>query len=143
MPVNNLSPGVKPLAPIRDISAKIPPSPRLSARITIRQYLIETVRISVQTMSERMPSAAGAVNRPPMACTTVCSVYSGLVPRSPKTMPSAAVLAQCAGWAAPTGGGLLIVMDAAPHPDRTSEIAAAVARLQRRAQNGQGIARHQ
>ncbi len=90
-------------APIRDISARIPPSPRLSARMTNRQYLIEMVMISVQTMSERMPSALCAVNFPPSACTTVCRVYSGLVPRSPKTMPRAVSEASGAEESAPGG----------------------------------------
>ena len=54
-----LKPGTKPFAPTSDISARMPPSPRLSARITNRQYLIDTVMIKVQTMSERMPSASG------------------------------------------------------------------------------------
>ncbi len=72
-----------------DIKARIPPSPRLSARMTNRQYLIETVTIKVQTMSERMPMrtvrrelAAGGLHHG-------LQVYNGLVPRSPKTTPKA------------------------------------------------------
>ena len=75
MPVNTLMPGVKPFAPISDINARMPPSPRLSARITIRQYLIETVMINVQNISDSTPSALCGVKCPPVACTTVCSVY--------------------------------------------------------------------
>ena len=71
MPVRILNPGVNPFAPMRDINARMPPSPRLSARITNRQYLIEIVRINDQTMSDKMPSAASWVNLPPTACTTV------------------------------------------------------------------------
>src|SRR5258708_17821354 len=102
MPANSRIPGVKPLAPIKDISAKIPPSPRLSARMTNRQYLIETVTIKVQNTSESTPSAVCGVNWPPVACTTVCRVYKGLVPKSPNTTPSAPKAAQdlgCAGCA--------------------------------------------
>jgi hypothetical protein len=72
--VNVLKPGVKPFAPIKDINARMPPSPRLSARMTNRQYLIEMVMINVQITSDRMPSASPWVNLPPMDCTTVCRV---------------------------------------------------------------------
>src|SRR5258708_25060494 len=102
MPVKRRIPGVKPLAPIKDISAKIPPSPRLSARMTNRQYLIETVTIKVQNTSESTPSAVCGVNWPAVACTTICRVYKGLVPKSPNTTPSAPKAAQdlgCAGCA--------------------------------------------
>jgi len=44
--------------PSSDISARMPPSPSLSARITIATYLIDVVMTGVQTMSDRMPSAA-------------------------------------------------------------------------------------
>ena len=50
--------------------------------------------IKVHTISESMPSALCGVNWPPVACTTVCRVYKGLVPRSPKTTPSAPNMAQ-------------------------------------------------
>ena len=93
MPVRILNPRWNPFAPMSDIKASIPPSPRLSARMTNRQYLTETVMIKVQTMSERMPMALSGVNWPPVACTTVCSVYNGLVPRSPNTTPKALMLA--------------------------------------------------
>jgi hypothetical protein len=48
-----------------------------------------------------MPSAESGVNLPPVACTTVCREYKGLVPRSPKTTPKALSAAHppgCAGW---------------------------------------------
>src|SRR6202035_3554146 len=94
MPVKTLKPGTNPFAPMSDISARIPPSPRLSARMTNTQYLIEMVTIKVHTISESTPSALCGVNCPPVACTTVCRVYSGLVPKSPNTTPSAAKLVQ-------------------------------------------------
>ena len=62
MPVRTLIPGAKPFAPISDISARIPPSPLLSARMTNTQYFTEMVRIRVQMMAERIPSALRAVN---------------------------------------------------------------------------------
>src|SRR6266851_8906463 len=89
IPVKTLTPGVKPFAPMSDINARIPPSPLLSARMTNRQYLIEIVTIKVHTISESTPSALCEVNCPPVACTTVCREYKGLVPRSPKTTPNA------------------------------------------------------
>src|SRR6267378_2046594 len=58
-------PRSNPLAPARGISAKIPPSPWLSARITKRQYLTEIVMTSAHKISERTPIAASGVNRPP------------------------------------------------------------------------------
>src|SRR5271168_2462851 len=57
--------------------------------MTMRQYLIDTVMISVQKTSDSTPSALCGVKCPPAACTTVCRVYKGLVPRSPNTTPSA------------------------------------------------------
>src|SRR5450631_3321439 len=65
--------------------------------MTKAQYFTEIVTISVHTMQDRIPSALCGVNWPPVACTTVCRVYKGLVPRSPNTTPSAAKLAKRAG----------------------------------------------
>ena len=64
-------------------------------------------------MSERMPIALVGVSPPPMAWTTVCSVYSGLVPRSPKTTPSADNPTHFVGRPAVAAAGieLLVVMD--------------------------------
>src|SRR5580692_2560583 len=112
MPVNTLMPGVRAFAPMSDINARMPPSPRLSARITMRQYLMETVMIKVQNSSDSTPSALCDEKCPPVACTTVCSVYKGLVPRSPNTTPSAPSAAHCEGRAAPADSlpELLFVM---------------------------------
>src|ERR1700691_3436683 len=68
--------------------------------MTNKQYLIEIVTINVHTISESTPSALCAVKWPPVACTTVCNVYNGLVPRSPKTTPSAPNIAHRPGGAA-------------------------------------------
>ena len=54
-----------------DISARMPPSPLLSARITKTQYLTETVMMSVQTTSDSSPSAAVAEGWPPTSSTIV------------------------------------------------------------------------
>ena len=55
----------------RDISARMPPSPWLSARMTNRQYFSETVRMSAQTTSDSSPMATGSVAFPPTAVTMV------------------------------------------------------------------------
>ena len=52
----------------------MPPSPWLSARMTTRQYLTEMVRISAQTISDRLPSATAALILPPASPTTVWKV---------------------------------------------------------------------
>ena len=39
----------------KEASAMIPPSPSLSARITMRTYLIETMSVSVQNTIEAAP----------------------------------------------------------------------------------------
>ena len=62
------------LARVSNISARMPPSPWLSARITNRQYLIETVMISSQKISESDPSAADGDKPPSKVCATACSV---------------------------------------------------------------------
>ena len=49
------------IAPVSASSAKIPPSPRLSARIITARYLPLTTMISDQTNSERMPSTLACV----------------------------------------------------------------------------------
>ena len=61
-------------APTSDIRARMPPSPRLSARMTNRQYLTETVMMSVQTISDRIAKALAGVKWPPVEETTVCKV---------------------------------------------------------------------
>ena len=67
-------PGPQRLAPTSDISARMPPSPWLSARITNRQYFTETVTSSVQKISDSTPSAAPWSTCGPVACSTVCRV---------------------------------------------------------------------
>ena len=77
---------------IKAISAMIPPSPSLSARITSRTYVTVTMIVTDQKISETTPKM--------LSCDTltgcgspglksVCTVYSGLVPMSPKTTPRA------------------------------------------------------
>ena len=62
-----------------------PPSPRLWARIKKPAYLIDTMIVSAQKISETMPKTPAAVARAASACWVkmTCSVYSGLVPMSP------------------------------------------------------------
>src|SRR5271154_3950374 len=117
MPVSTLTPGVSAFAPMSDIKARMPPSPRLSARITIRQYLIDTVMIRVQNSSDSTPSALCGVKCPPVACTTVCSVYKGLVPRSPNTTPNAPSAAHCEGRGARADSLLELLFVLAPPQD--------------------------
>src|SRR5688572_17120586 len=73
------------------MSAMIPPSPRLSARMMSTTYLSDTTIISAQNMVDRPPRMFGAVSAMPWTGAKVSlTAYSGLVPMSPKTMPSAA-----------------------------------------------------
>src|SRR5258705_13994011 len=58
---------------------------------------------TANTMEDTTPAALRAVTSPPMACTTVYRVYSGLVPKSPNTTPSAAKPAQPAAFASSVG----------------------------------------
>ena len=54
------------------ISASVPPSPLLSARSRIATYLIVTITINAQMISDRMPNTAGSVAglpAPTAACT--------------------------------------------------------------------------
>src|ERR1700692_3083275 len=60
---------------------------------------------SVHTINDKIPSALCGVKCPPVACTTVCRVYSGLVPRSPNTTPSAAKLVHPAAVSSVRGLG--------------------------------------
>ena len=65
-------------------SASEPPSPRLSARIMIATYLIETSSITVQNISDSTPITLWALTTsgwcPPKVS---LMAYSGLVPMSP------------------------------------------------------------
>jgi hypothetical protein len=60
--------------PSSDINARIPPSPSLSARMTIATYLTDVVMISVQTISDSMPRAAAGVASPSDHSSTVLKV---------------------------------------------------------------------
>ena len=63
-------------------SARIPPSPSLSARMMIVTYLRVTEIASAQKISDSTPSTEAASNLP-AAFTASCMVYRGLVPMSP------------------------------------------------------------
>ena len=64
IPVRPRPPASGRCMPTRAISARMPPSPSLSARITSATYLIEVVMIRVQTISENKPSATSGVAPP-------------------------------------------------------------------------------
>ena len=70
----------------------IPPSPSLSARMISVTYLIETISVIDQKIERDDAVDVGlvGVTAPSSIVKTVCSAYSGLVPMSPKTTPSAA-----------------------------------------------------
>ena len=77
---------------IRAISDMIPPSPSLSARITSRTYVMVTTIVTAQKISEMIPKMLSSVTLTGCGSAglkTVCTVYSGLVPMSPKTTPRA------------------------------------------------------
>src|SRR5215831_14248147 len=77
---------------IKAISAMIPPSPSLSARITSRTYVTVTMIVTDQKISEMIPkmlSCDTLTGCGSPGLKTVCTVYSGLVPMSPKTTPRA------------------------------------------------------
>ncbi len=72
------------------ISARMPPSPLLSARMTNSTYLSDTTITIAQNSMEMMPSTAALENG--MPCSGLkhsLSAYSGLVPMSPNTTPTA------------------------------------------------------
>src|ERR1700739_4345069 len=73
-----------------DIRARMPPSPSLSILIATTTYFTDVMIISVHTISDSTPSTTSGVGVPFVMLSTVLSVYSGLVPMSPKTIPSAA-----------------------------------------------------
>ena len=60
--------------PTSDISAMMPPSPWLSARMTKKQYFSEMVTSSVQKISDRTPNAVSAGELAPTEPMTVCMV---------------------------------------------------------------------
>src|SRR5512138_1445116 len=73
------------------ISAMMPPSPRLSARMMSSTYFRVTTTISAQKMVDRPPRMFSGVSAMPCVGENVSfTAYSGLVPMSPNTTPSAA-----------------------------------------------------
>ena len=87
------------LRPTSAISAMMPPSPLLSARMTKIIYLSETMMISDQNTNDRMPimlSRDVAIGFCP--ANTSFMVYKGLVPMSPKTTPMAAMASPVVPW---------------------------------------------
>ena len=68
----------------RAMSARIPPSPLLDARITAPRYFTETMRISEVKMSERIPSTLSRVGASGwVPAKHSLKAYRGLVPMSP------------------------------------------------------------
>src|SRR5580658_5024368 len=66
------------------MSASIPPSPWLSARITSITYFTVTISTSDQKNSDRMPRiSTSLIGTPSNTCMLALSAYSGLVPMSP------------------------------------------------------------
>src|SRR5260370_10939417 len=77
---------------IEAIRAMTPPSQSLSARITSRTYVTVTMVVTDQKISETIPkmvSCDTVTGCGSPGLKTVCTVYSGLVPMSPKTTPRA------------------------------------------------------
>ena len=67
----------------------MPPSPLLSARMMKVRYLTVTTIVSDQKISDRTPSRSATAASAADPRMHSLSVYSGLVPMSPKTTPSA------------------------------------------------------
>ncbi len=67
----------------RALSAMMPPSPLLSARMMKPAYLTATISTSDQNTSESTPSTFSGVGAIPCSPKVCCIVYSGLVPMSP------------------------------------------------------------
>ena len=66
------------------VSARMPPSPRLSARMISVMYFSVTTMTSAQTITDSTPrTLAGVSGSPCGPLNAVRSVYSGLVPMSP------------------------------------------------------------
>ena len=55
------------------MSAKVPPSPRLSARVRISTYFSVTTTISDQKISDRTPSTAARLTPGPSAAASIAS----------------------------------------------------------------------
>ena len=76
---------------MREVRARMPPSPLLSARITKPTYLIVMTTTSDQKTSESTPRTFASVGATPCAPPKHSRIaYSGLVPMSPYTTPIAA-----------------------------------------------------
>ena len=67
----------------------MPPSPWLSARITSARYLIEMMTISAQNAIDASPRALVSTTARSWCSNASRKAYSGLVPMSPNTTPSA------------------------------------------------------
>ena len=87
--------------------------------MTNARYLIETIRVIAQKTSETTPYTSPGVGRttPPFREKTIWSAYSGLVPMSPNTTPSAPTISAASadprtGRLAP-GGAVLRASDGA------------------------------
>ena len=64
--------------------AKMPPSPRLSARITNKTYFRVTTKMMDQKISDKIPRILlGLTNKPYSGLKHSRNVYKGLVPTSP------------------------------------------------------------
>src|SRR5690606_24221227 len=74
---------------IREYSARIPPSPLLSARSAIKTYFRVVCKVRVQMMQESAPSMYSFKGSEfSLAATIAFITYNGEVPISPKTIPS-------------------------------------------------------
>ncbi len=72
------------------VSARIPPSPRLSARMISSTYFSVTMMISAQNSIDSRPwTLSGVADSPCGPENATRSAYSGDVPMSPKTTPMA------------------------------------------------------
>jgi len=77
-------PFAEPERPVSASRARMPPSPRLSARRTIEMYLNETTKLSDQKISDSTPRTLSCVTATPCGPEKHSSkAYSGLVPMSP------------------------------------------------------------
>jgi len=86
------------------VSAMMPPSPLLSARVMNRTYFRETVIVIAQKTTERMPRTLASVTATGCGPLKISlTVYSGLVPMSPKTTPIAASAAVASPDFSPCG----------------------------------------
>jgi hypothetical protein len=81
-----------------EVRARMPPSPWLSARITRARYFTEMMMISAQNAMDATPNAFVVDTARSWCSKASRKAYSGLVPMSPKTTPSA----PSASVAAPT-----------------------------------------